>query len=80
MALIGSFEQVTAERDGIHDAVDCGWRSFRVGAEVILQLDTYGRQGRMMEGKVSQTIQLDMVAAAELLKLIQLTFPGLRHD
>ena len=74
MALVGSFSEVPAERDAIHDRVDCGWKSFQIGDHVILQLDTYGRPGRKHEGKVSQSFQLDEAAAAELLLLIKATF------
>ncbi len=78
MALVGSFTEVTSERDAIHDPVDCGWRSIRVGQTTILQLDTYGRPGRKLEGKVSQTIQLDEAAASELVRIVKATFPSLR--
>lgn len=78
MALVVSFTEVSSERDALHDAVECGWRSFRIGHTTVLQLDTYGRPGRKMEGKVSQTIQLDEAAAGELLRLIRVTFPELQ--
>ena len=78
MALVGSFREVTTERDALHDPVECGWRRFRFEGTLILQLDTYGRPGRKLEGKVSQSIQLDEAGAGELLRLIKMTFPALR--
>jgi hypothetical protein len=42
-----------------------------------LQLDTYGSQQRVIPGKVSQTIQLDVQSARELKRLLERTFPGI---
>lgn len=45
----------------------------------LLTLNTYGSQERKIAGKVSQTIQFDQHAAAELYKLILRTFPELKQ-
>ena len=77
VALITEFHRVTAHKQEIHKPVSCGWRSFNEGGTTILQLDTYGSDERKMLNKVSQSMQLDRVGAAMLLKLIRETFPGL---
>lgn len=79
MALVRDFHQVNSDKSVIHKPVSCGWRAFRAGAGdvTILQLDTYGSETRQIPNKVSQSIQLDRDGAAELLKLIRDTFPGI---
>ena len=78
MALIGSFREVSAERNSMHKPVECGWRRFHIDGANILQLDTYGTADREMPDKVSQTIQIARAAAEQLLGLIRSTFPDLR--
>lgn len=77
MALITEFEETTSDSQRRHGDVSCGWRYFDVGGERILQLDTYGSQGRKLTGKQSQSIQLDRAGAEELLRIIRSAFPGL---
>ncbi len=77
MALIGEFHHVTSDKSALHKPVSCGWRAFHAGDMKILQLDTYGSDTRQIPNKVSQSIQLDREGAAELLKLIRDTFPGI---
>jgi len=75
MALIARFDEVTAERQVVHEPVECGWRAFTAEGERILQLDTYGSAERKLQGKVSQSIQLDEKAARELAEILTQTFP-----
>jgi hypothetical protein len=77
MAIIREFHHVTSDKSVLHSPVSCGWRAFHAGDVKILQLDTYGSDTRKIPNKVSQSIQLDREAAAELLTLIRDTFPGI---
>lgn len=77
MALIASFEPITADRQTIHGPVECGWRSFTSAGRKVLQLDTYGSAERKLKGKVSQSIQLDEDGARRLRRIIDATFPGI---
>jgi hypothetical protein len=77
MALLLGFTRIEKESNRAHEAVDCGWTRFEQNGLVYLQLDTYGRRGRKIPGKVSQSIQLDKAAARELSRIISQTFPGL---
>ncbi|WP_082279438.1 hypothetical protein [Mycobacterium colombiense] len=74
MALIGDFQQVGSDRNGVHKPVLCGWRTFIVDGQTFLQLDTYGSDERQIPNKVSQSIQLDREHAATLVKLIHDAF------
>ena len=75
MALIVDFSRVHKETNRIHEAVECGWGRFVKDGQTILQLDTYGSTDRQIPGKVSQSVQLDEAAAAQLIRIIHQTFP-----
>jgi hypothetical protein len=75
MALIRMFVQTQKQANRVHDEVECGWTRFDHEGQTYLQLDTYGSRLRQIPGKTSQSIQLDVVSASELLKLIRQTFP-----
>ncbi|MFC7985268.1 hypothetical protein [Streptomyces sp. NPDC057336] len=77
MALIQEFQSVPSDSQRVHGPVTCGYRSFTVEGRRILQLDTYGSTERQIQGKISQSIQLDADAARDLLKLITDSFPDL---
>jgi hypothetical protein len=74
VALIREFQQVGSDKNGVHKPVTCGWRTFDADGQTILQLDTYGSDQRQIPNKVSQSIQLDRMAAEVLLRLIRDTF------
>lgn len=77
MAKIARFEgSPPAEQTRRHTDVLCGYRTVRFGDETLLQLDTYGSAERRIPGKTSQSLQLDATAAAELVRIIAATFPG----
>lgn len=58
--------------------VECGYQKVHTSVGgVLLQLSTYGSDSRQSEKKVSQTLQLDERGAAELMRIIRLTFPNL---
>ena len=75
MALIARIDEVPAGRQVVHGPVECGWRWFTAEGERILQLDTYGSAERKLQGKVSQSIQLDEKAARELAEILHRVFP-----
>ncbi|POX47910.1 hypothetical protein C3489_28560 [Streptomyces sp. Ru71] len=77
MALIETFEPVSSDVQRLHGAVTCGFRSFTVGERRVLQLDTYGSRDRQIPDKISQSIQLDVNGARQLIKIIEEAFPGL---
>lgn len=75
MALIRKFVHVDKDAR-VHGEIDCGYLTFTSGGRTYLQLDTYGSRGRKIPGKVSQSIQLDVDGAREVVALIRRTFPG----
>jgi hypothetical protein len=78
VALIRQFSPAGAGNRGrVHGEVECGFSSFESRGRMYLQLDTYGSQRRVIPGKVSQTIQLDVQSARELKRLLERTFPGI---
>ncbi|BAN04378.1 hypothetical protein YM304_40640 [Ilumatobacter coccineus YM16-304] len=46
-----------------------------LGADRVLQIETYGSADRAVPGKVSQVIQLDRSAALALKAIIERAFP-----
>lgn len=42
-----------------------------------VQLETYGSDERKMQGKTSQTIEIDRDRAADLIRILREAFPGL---
>ncbi|MER6462283.1 hypothetical protein ABT278_17620 [Streptomyces sp. NPDC001228] len=79
MALIKKFEAVTSDVQRVHGPVTCGFRAFTVDSQRVLQLDTYGSAERQIEGKISQSVQLDASAAQKLIEIIEEAFPDLAH-
>lgn len=75
MALIREFVRIQKESNRVHDSVQCGWTTFESEGATILQLDTYGSQGRKIPGKMSQSLQLDATSALVLRRLIDDAFP-----
>jgi len=78
MARITDFEPITRDRPHVHEPVQCGYFSF-IGPQDkrYLVLETYGSEHRQMEGKVSQSFQLDEPAAARLITILRQGFPRL---
>ncbi|MFQ6145049.1 hypothetical protein ACLMNJ_18540 [Streptomyces seoulensis] len=77
MALIKEFQTVTSDTQRLHGPVTCGYRTFTVDGQRVLQLDTYGSTERQILNKISQSVQLDVDSARELLKIIEESFPDL---
>lgn len=79
MALIAEFNKTTKERQSVHGTVECEYSVFQDGSgKTYLQLETFGSKERQIPGKVSQSIQLNETAAAQLKRIIDQTFPKLR--
>lgn len=75
VALIKEFVRTDKGRQSIHGGVECGYSDFQdARSGTILQLDTYGSAERKLQGKVSQSLQLDRAAAKELVVIIRSTF------
>lgn len=77
MALIEDFHETASDRNQIHGPVECGWRAFAVDGRQVLQLDTYGSRERKIQGKQSQSIQLDKDSAQVLVEILDRAFPSL---
>lgn len=78
MAIITSFRPLPDLQGLPHPTrVECRWKVFAVGATRMLQLDTYGSEGREIPGKVSQTLQLDRERARDLCVVLREAFPDL---
>ena len=50
------------------------YTTFEKDGELYFQLDTYGKDGRLMPDKISQSIQIDKKMAKKLIELLQDTF------
>jgi hypothetical protein len=78
MALITSISLVSKDRQTVHGPTRCDASTFQTDdGKMVLQLDTYGSNEREFTDKVSQSVQFDEAAAAQLLQLIRTTFPNL---
>ncbi len=60
--------RVEKERNSIHDKVYTTYTVFEKDNKKYFQIDTYGRNDRENPGKLSQSIQLDVIAARYLVK------------
>ena len=78
MALMTKIERIEKQQQRLHGPTDCCASVVQTsdGARY-LQLDTFGSADRKIPGKVSQSIQFDAVAAAQLKALIAEVFPRL---
>ncbi|MEU3169399.1 hypothetical protein [Streptosporangium sp. NPDC006930] len=80
MAKIKEFFRVTKTASPHPTEVECGYQVILTQNGALLQLSTYGSDGRQSEKKVSQTLQLDRERAAELLQIITEAFPDLKDS
>jgi hypothetical protein len=75
MAFVRSIFSRPQERTGVHPTtVDCGYTVVITDGGPILQITTYGSQGRQIPGKASQTLQFDARSARELGLIINTVF------
>lgn len=80
MAVIRAFRHEVKGHGTRHATdVDCLYFDFLdTGGSTILQLSTLGSDHRQSQPKVSQTFQIGAQGAAELRRILDQTFPGLR--
>ena len=62
------------ERNNIHQDVQASYTVFEKDGERYFQIDTYGKDDRMMPEKISQSIQIDKEMASTLIDLLKQTF------
>lgn len=76
MARVSSFFQDDRSTTRPHPTeVEAGWKVLNdAQGQRLFQLSTYGSDDRQSEKKVSQTIQLDALAAQQLVDLLRKTF------
>lgn len=67
---IDTIKRIEKERNTVHTKVDTTYTCFEIEGKKYVQIDTYGRSGREIPGKISQSIQLDAESAAYLVKLL----------
>ena len=67
---IKTIKQIEKERNTVHTKVDTTYTCFEFEGKKYVQIDTYGRSGREIPGKISQSIQLDRASAEYLVKLL----------
>lgn len=78
MAFIGksngsAMEKVNKTR--VHDDVEWTYTVFKDDKlNTILQIDTYGKGSRKMQGRISQSIQMDKESAQYIKSIIESTF------
>ena len=74
MALVTKFEKLDGERTQLHEEVDAKYVVFERDSKGFVQINTYGRPGREIPGKVSQSIQLDRQGAEALVAILRKAF------
>jgi hypothetical protein len=74
MAKIRSFVEEKRDRYTVHDEIDAVYFSFEKDGRYLFQIDTHGRDGRKLEGKTSQTLQIDKAAAIQLIEILKRSF------
>ncbi len=77
MAIVTSFEPSGKERQSVHRPTRCLYAIIDGDGGTRYLLDTVGSDERQFADKVSQSIQFDRQAAAQLIGLLRQTFPGL---
>lgn len=70
MARVERLEHAERARTSLHDAVDATFHVFEVDGETVLQIDTYGRAGREIPGKTSQSIQFGREGLRQLREVL----------
>ncbi len=67
---LDTIKRIEKERISIHAKVQTTYTSFEAEGKKYVQIDTYGRPGRDLPEKISQSIQLDSESASFLVKLL----------
>ncbi|MCA1240899.1 methionyl-tRNA formyltransferase [Stappia stellulata] len=71
MARITSFEKKHRDQLTTHGGIPATYFVQKSEGRILIQIDTHGSEHRKLEGKVSQSIQLDDVSARELLGILK---------
>jgi hypothetical protein len=77
MAIVTHFSPVTKDRVGRAKRTACGYCRIELDGVEYLLIESYGAADRENPGKVSQSLHLDRVRAAELKRLLEQHFPGI---
>ena len=67
---MNTIKRLEKERNTIHTKVVTTYTAFMADGEKYVQIDTYGRAGRDMPEKISQSLQFDKESAIFLVKLL----------
>jgi hypothetical protein len=78
VARIRSFQPSTQNIRVHPTEVDCEYLVVSDGARQLLHLNTFGSDDRESARKSSQSLQLNLDMARELVEIIEVAFPGLR--
>ena len=79
MARIRSFSQSSQDVRRHPTTVDCEHRVVGSGPDRLLHLSTFGSDARQSERKSSQSLQIDLARARELVEIIVEAFPEIRY-
>ncbi len=71
---LNNIKRIEKYRNTIHEKVYTTYTSFEHDGNKYVQFDTYGRVGREMPEKISQSIQLERETAAYLVELLKKEF------
>ena len=71
---LNHMDRIEKQRNTIHEKVYTTYTVFEHDGNKYVQLDTYGRVGREIPGKISQSIQLDRETAVYLVELLKAEF------
>lgn len=67
---INSIKRIEKERNSVHEEVHTTYTVFKKAGEKYVQIDTYGKAGREIPGKISQSIQINDKSARFLVNLL----------
>lgn len=79
MARIRSFAPSRQDVRPHPTEVDCEHPVVGTGPDRVFHLSTFGSDSRQSERKSSQSLQLDLTHARELVEIIVAAFPGIRR-
>ena len=69
-----TIKRIDKDRNTIHTKVYTTYTAFEVDGKKYFQIDTYGKSGREMPEKISQSIQFDKDSAQFLVELLRKEF------
>lgn len=64
------FNRLEKGKHTLHEKVLATYSTFEINGDRYLQIDTYGSNSREIQGKVSQSLQIDSKTAEYLVNLI----------